>query len=47
MAALKVNKATLKKYSLKKLAKKKKRIGGGGDGGFITKKIQEIPIIQK
>lgn len=41
MAALKVNQATLKKYSLKKLAKKKKRIGGGGDGGILTSKIQQ------
>lgn len=40
----KVNQATLKKYSLKKLAKKKKRIGGAGDGGFITKKIQQTKI---
>lgn len=35
----KVNQATLKKYTLKKLAKRRKRIGGGGDGGLISKKI--------
>lgn len=37
--AQKVNQPTKKTYSLKKLAKKRKRIGGGGDGGFITDKI--------
>lgn len=36
MAAEKVNKETLKKYSLKKLAKKRKV--GGGDSGILTKK---------
>ena len=36
MAALKVNQATLKKYSLPKLAKKKKL--QGGDSGILTKK---------
>lgn len=35
----KVNQPTLKKVNLKRLAKKRKRIGGGGDGGFITDKI--------
>lgn len=35
----KVNQATLKKYTLKKLAKRRKRIGSGGDGGLISKKI--------
>ena len=40
MAAQKVNQATLKKYSLKKLAKKRKRIGTG-DGGVISKKMLE------
>lgn len=39
MAALKVNKATLKTYSLKKLAKKRKRIGTG-DGGLLTDKTR-------
>lgn len=38
MAALKVNKATLKKYSLKKLAKKRKMYVGTGDGGLLTQK---------
>lgn len=38
MAALKVNKATLKKYSLKKLAKQRKRIGTG-DGGLLSEKM--------
>lgn len=37
--AQKVNQATKKTYSLKKLAKLRKRIGGGGDGGLISKKI--------
>lgn len=41
MAAQKVNKAVLKKYSLKKLAKQRRRIGGGGDGGFLTNRIQK------
>jgi hypothetical protein len=41
MAALKVNQATKKTYSLKKLAKQRKRIGGGGDGGFLTNRIQK------
>ena len=41
MAALKVNAQTKKTYSLKKLAKAKKRIGGGGDGGFLTNRIQK------
>lgn len=35
MAALKVNQVTPKKYSLKKLAKKRKHIGTG-DGGLMT-----------
>ena len=38
MSAVKVNKAVLKKYSLKKLAKQKKRIGTG-DGGAFTQKM--------
>lgn len=38
MSAIKVNKATLKRYSLKKLAKKRKRIGTG-DGGVISQKM--------
>lgn len=38
MAALKVNKQVLKKYQLKKLAKKRKRIGTG-DGGLMSEKI--------
>ena len=38
MAAQKVNKAVLKKYSLKKLAKKRKRIGTG-DAGLMSEKI--------
>lgn len=38
MAAVKINKATLKRYSLKKLAKKRKRIGTG-DGGAFTQKM--------
>lgn len=42
MAAQKVNTATAKKFNLKKLAKERKRIGGGGDGGFITNKIQTL-----
>jgi hypothetical protein len=36
MAALKVNQATKKTYSLKKLAKKRKI--GKGDGGLLTNK---------
>lgn len=36
MAALKVNQVTPKKYSLPKLAKKKKL--QGGDSGILTKK---------
>ena len=39
MGAQKVYVATKKTYSLKKLAKQRKRIGGGGDGGLISKKI--------
>ena len=35
MAAEKVNQATKKTYSLKKLAKKRKHIGTG-DGGLMT-----------
>ena len=34
----KVNKATLKAFSLKKLAKKRKKIGGG-DAGVISDRI--------
>lgn len=37
MAAVKVNKAVLKKYSLKKLAKRKKM--QGGDSAFISDRI--------
>lgn len=37
-----VNQPTLKKVNLKRLAKRRKRIGGGGDGGFLTKKIQQM-----
>jgi hypothetical protein len=36
-----VNQPTKKTYSLKKLAKQRKRIGGGGDGGFLTNRIQK------
>lgn len=39
MAALKVNQATKKTYSLKKLAKQRKRIGTG-DGGLLTDKTR-------
>ena len=39
MAAQQVNKATLKAFSLKKLAKKRKRIGTG-DGGLLTDKTK-------
>lgn len=35
--ALKVNQPTKKTYSLRKLAKAKKKIGGG-DSGLLTKK---------
>lgn len=38
MAALKVNKQVLKRYQLKKLAKKRKRIGTG-DGGLLSEKM--------
>ena len=38
--AQKVNQATKKTYSLKKLAKKRKHIGTG-DGGVISKKMLE------
>ena len=38
MGAQKVNVATKKTYSLKKLAKKRKHIGTG-DGGVISKKM--------
>lgn len=37
--AQKVNQATLKKYSLKKLAKKRKRIGTGDGGAFSNKML--------
>lgn len=37
MGAQKVNVATKKTYSLRKLAKAKKKIGGG-DSGLLTKK---------
>lgn len=36
-----VNQPTPKKVNLKRLAKKRKRIGGGGDGGFLTNRIQK------
>lgn len=36
MAAQQVNKATLKAFSLKRLAKKKKKGVGTGDGGLIS-----------
>ena len=39
MAAIKVNQATPKKVNLKRLAKRRKRIGSGGDGGLISEKI--------
>ena len=38
MAAQQVNKGTLKAFSLKKLAKKRKKIGGG-DAGVISDRI--------
>ena len=38
MSAVKVNKAVLKKYSLKKLAKQKKKMAGG-DAAFISNRI--------
>ena len=38
MGAQKVNVATKKTYSLKKLAKQRKRIGTG-DGGLMSEKI--------
>lgn len=41
MAAIKVNQKTVKRVNLKRLAKKRKRIGGGGDGGFLTNRIQK------
>ena len=41
MAAIRVNKNVPKKVNLKRLAKKRKRIGGGGDGGFLTNRIQK------
>lgn len=34
-----VNQPTKKRLTLKRLAKQRKRIGGGGDGGLISKKI--------
>ena len=34
-----VNQPTPKKVNLKRLAKKRKHIGGGGDGGLISDKI--------
>lgn len=37
-----VNQPTKKVYRLKKLAKaQKERIGGGGDGGFLTNRINK------
>lgn len=39
MAAQKVNQATKVKARLKRLSKKRKRVGSGGDGGLISKKI--------
>lgn len=38
MAATKVNKLTIKKLSLKRLAKQRKKLGGG-DAGFISDRI--------
>jgi len=35
----KVNQATLKKYQLKKLAKKRKKIGTGDGGAFSNKML--------
>lgn len=39
MSALKINQVTVKKFSLKKLAKKRKKHIGTGDGGIISKKM--------
>ena len=39
MAATQVNKDVPKKFNLKRLAMKRKHIGGGGDGGLISDKI--------
>lgn len=41
MAAQQVNKATLKAFSLKRLAKQRKRIGTG-DGGLLTDKTRGL-----
>ena len=38
MAAIKVNQKTVKRVNLKRLAKKRKRIGTG-DGGAFTQKM--------
>ena len=38
MAAIKVNQTTIKKVNLKRLAKKRKRIGTG-DGGLLSNKM--------
>jgi hypothetical protein len=38
MAAIKVNQKTVKRVNLKRLAKKRKRIGTG-DGGLMSEKI--------
>jgi hypothetical protein len=40
MAAIKVNQKTVKRVNLKRLAKKRKRIGTG-DGGLISDRIFE------
>ena len=39
MAAIKVNQNTVKMVSLKRLAKKRKKHIGTGDGGVISKKM--------
>jgi hypothetical protein len=38
MAAQQINKATLKAFSLKRLARKRKKMGGG-DAGVLSKRI--------
>ena len=40
MGAQKVNVATKKTYSLKKLAKQRKKYVGTGDGGLLTDKTR-------
>lgn len=41
MASRKVNQSTPKTYSLKKLAKKRKRIGTGDGGAFSNKMLNK------